>query len=456
MPELRAEIAELTNEIIRLIGQRNDLARKVGRMKTKVSLPAEDEKVEDSLLKQVIDECDRTGVERRAGLKVLKILLSESKRIQGVEHPQPPTPMSVFVKAVELQRKGVRMVRLDVGEPDFKPPKAVLEACAEALFSFKTHYTEARGIPELRAALRRYLSRNRNFVADEDEVAVTPSGKFAVYAALATLVREGESAIVIEPNWPAYKQVLQNIGAKAIVVRTELEQGWDIPVERIDDAVRPNTKAIVLSFPNNPTGKIISSSSFRAIVELADDRGLTVLSDEIYNEYSYRPCPSILETTPKKFVLTSSFSKTWAMTGFRVGYAVSSEELVSKISQITSLIVTSVPEFVQYAAIKALDSDDDVRKNVRTMKERIHSACDALDRINSLKYHRPDGAMYVFPRLTNESESGDRFSERLMEKGVSITPGSSFGDYPNFFRISLCQPEALIVEGIKRMGELLG
>lgn len=453
LDDLREDIAKVTKEIIALAAERNRLAGEVGKVKAKESLPVENQAVEDALTRDVIAECDRVGLDRRAGLKILSVLLAESKKAQGVPERAPPIP--IFAKALALQRKGVKLVRLDVGEPDFPPPRAVLKACSDALFAFKTHYTESRGIPELRDALRAYLRRKSGYNAEDGEVAVTPSGRFAVYAALASIVGEGESVVVIDPAWPSYKDTLWQIGAKPLVVNTRLEDDWVPSIEEVESMIRPHTKAIILSFPNNPTGNVASARLFEELVGLADDKGLTVISDEIYNDYSFKPCPSVLKTRPKKFILTSSFSKTWAMTGFRIGYAVSSPETIASMTKLVSLIVTSVPEFIQWGAIKALTADADVRRNVKEMKERIAVACRELDKVGSLEYFRPDGAMYVFPKITKRGESGDSFCEKLLEKGVSVAPGSNFGDYGQFFRISLGQQREVITAGIRRMGELL-
>ncbi len=453
LAELRAEIARNTKEIVRMVGRRNRLAQQVGRLKSEASLPAEDEAVEDALLNEVVSECDRVGLSRAAGLKIFRVLLEESKKTQGLRHSD--SPMESFAKALALQRQGVTVIRLDVGEPDFRPPRRVLEGCAEALYGFKTHYTEPRGIPELTGALRQYVAKKQHFDAGPEEVMATPSGRFAVYAALASTVGEGESAVVIEPNWPAYTDILASLHATPIHVHTELDAAWNPSLEEVKTAIRANTKALVLNYPNNPTGKVIAPRLFREISELADDRGLTVISDETYNEYSYRPCPSILDRPPKKFVLTASFSKTWAMTGFRVGYAISSKEMIASMAKIASLTLTSVPEFIQYGAIRALEADSDLRRNVRTMKERIGAVAKAIDQIDSLEYVKPDGSMYFFPALKDYEGTGDSFAHQLLGKGVSVTPGSSFGDYPKFFRISLGQPKEVLLEGVRRIGEAL-
>jgi len=455
---LREEIARITANIIETIGRRNELARQVGRIKDEASLPHQDDRVEDSIMRAVINECDRFGVSRGAGLKVLSVLLAESKRVQGGSTiGVSDSPMTAFEKAAEMQRLGKKVVRLDVGEPDFKPPRAVLEACSEALFSSKTHYTMARGIPELVSALRTYLKERNGFDARDEELLITAGGRFAVYASISSLVGEGESAVVIDPSWPAYKQALLQIGAKPIIVHTMLEDRWALSPDAVRDAVRPNTKAIILSYPNNPSGKIIDRKTFLDIVGIANDNGLTVISDEAYAAYSFIDCPSVLNSDAKSFVLAGTFSKTWAMTGFRLGYAVSSEMIIDKMLEAVSLMLTSVPEFIQYGAVKALESETEAEKNRRTMSQRVDSVCKELDRIESLRYYKPDGAMYVFPQAANRDFEAKRFADRLLEeRGVSVTPGEAFGDYPKSIRISLGQPVDVLVEGIRRIGEALG
>ncbi|MGD0637524.1 MAG: aminotransferase class I/II-fold pyridoxal phosphate-dependent enzyme [Nitrososphaerales archaeon] len=456
--ELREQVADKTREIIDSIAARNALAKRIGAVKTRDSLPLEDGRVEDSLVRLVIQECEDKGVDVQTGLKVLSAVLAEGKRVQGFQTKKSLiTPMMMSTKAREIEATGKKLLRLDVGEPDFHPPRAVLDATSEALYGFKTHYTGTRGIPELVTAVRRYLERRYHYSAKETELMSMPGGRFGVYMALSTTVKEGEGIVVIEPNWPAYKEVLQFIGGRASTVHTTLEEAWEPSVEAVHDAIRPNTRAILLSYPANPTGKIISPAKFKAIVDLANDHRLTVISDEIYNDYAYTECPSILGSGAQKFILTSSFSKTWAMTGFRVGYVVSSEENIAKMMKIQSLAITSVPEFIQYGAVKALDSDAEVAQNSRAMKERIEAACRELDEIGALQYVRPDGAMYVFPQARAVDFDSNAFTMKLLEqKGVTVSPGSGFGDYPRCFRISLGGSMETIVDGIRKIGELLG
>lgn len=459
LEELREKIADKTREIIDLAAARNDLVRKVGAVKMRGSLPVEDPKVEDALVKLVLRESEERGLDRQVGLKILNVLVTDSKRVQGFQSAKPVvTPMTMANKARQLEAEGKTVLRLDVGEPDFHPPKVVLDATSQALYGFKTHYTATRGIPPLIEAVRKYVDRKHHYQVKDSQVIVNPGGRFGVYMALATTVKEGESAIVIEPNWPAYKEALQYIGARPITVHTKLEEGWQPSVDEIHDAIRPNTRAIILSYPSNPTGTMISSEKFNEIVDVANEHGLTVISDEIYTDYSYKPCPTILESHARNFILTASFSKTWAMTGFRVGYTIAAEETISKMVTIQALLLTCVPEFIQRGAIKALDteSDPDVADNAAEMKQRIEIASRELDLLPALEYVKPDGAMYVFPQARKAEFDSVTFAMKLLEeKAVTVSPGTGFGDYPRAFRISLGGSRETITEGIRRIGELL-
>ncbi len=461
LQELREEVAATTKEIIKLVAKRAGLAKKIGEVKSRESLPIDNEKVEDALLEDVIRECKRLGLDQELGAKILSTLLKESKKAQrahGGGKQQPLiTPMVMMAKATEIERSGKKLIRLDVGEPDFRPPKAVLDAVSNALYSYKTYYTVGRGIPELLDALRTHLAtRYRYREAADNQLLVTPGGRFAVYSALATVASEGDSVIVVEPNWPAYKEGLDYIGARAITIHTTMEEMWEPSPERVKAAIRPNTKAIVLSYPANPTGRIMSKARFKEIVEIADERGLTVISDEIYNDYAYKPCPTILEDLPKRYILTSSFSKAWSMTGFRVGYSLAPAETSARMLKILGLMITCVPEFIQRGAAKALECHDEVSRNSRVMKERIDATTLELEKIGALEIVKPDGAIYAFPQARDPAFDSSAFAMELLEKkGVTISPGTGFGDYPRCFRLSLGQPQETITAGMRKIGELL-
>jgi aspartate/methionine/tyrosine aminotransferase len=201
----------------------------------------------------------------------------------------------------------------------------------------------------------------------------------------------------------------------------------------------------------------MGKSRFREIVEIADDHGLTVISDEIYNDYAYKPCPTILEHLPKRYILTSSLSKAWSMTGFRVGYSLAPAETSAKMLKTLSLMITCVPEFIQRGAIKALQAVEDVSRNSRVMKERIDETTAEIAKIDALEMVKPDGAIYAFPQAKDRSFDSAAFAMELLEKkGVTISPGTGFGNYPRCFRISLGQPQETLTAGVRKIGELLG
>lgn len=457
MESLRKDIANITRKIIQLIGTRNEIARRIGELKRLNGLPLQDEDVELKLRDQVINECKNSGVSEDAGLKVLSVLLSESKRIQGLDRDREVISlMSIFTRVRELERSGRRLIRLDVGEPDFEPPKVVVNGCIKALMESRTHYTEARGIPELIDAIREYIYNKYNREITNDEAIVTFGGRFAIISALQAIMREGDSCLIIDPSWPAYKQVIRYIGCRDVAMETSIDNGWEVDIEALKEKLN-SVRAIILSYPTNPNGKIISRDKFNEIVELCNEKDVTIISDEIYNSYAYRDCPSILDTECKSFIYTTSFSKSWAMTGFRIGFAISSREIISKMAKIQSLMLTSLPEFIQYGAINALKfAAEDVKRNSEIMRRRIELACSELDKIENISYYKPDGAMYIFPMIKKEGIECEEFCSKLLnEKGVSVVPGKGFGNYAKFFRISLGRDGKEIVEGIRRIGEFL-
>ena len=453
---LRKEVADTTAEIMRLVARRNDLAKRIGEIKSSESLPVDDARTENELLSLVVRESKKNGMDIQTGVKVLTLLIAEAKRVQRRGPDAVETPTAIMAMAKELERQGRKLVRLDVGETDFAPPRAAVEAAESAMRAKKTHYTGARGIPELVSAMRSFLMKKYGFRAGEEQLVAVPGGRFAIYAALASLMERGGSCVVVDPSWPAYKQILEQLGARTIAIKTTFEEGWEPPVQKIAESIREDTRAMILNYPSNPTGKVVSEKTFGALVKVARDAGITLISDEIYDTYSRVGVPTILHHDLDDWLYVGSFSKSWAMTGFRLGFSVGSASLIGKMVNFQALSFTSLPEFLQHSAIAALGCDAEVRKNAEEMQERMDRACEALDRVPRLRYHRPDGGIYVFPGVAADVPEPSKFAGRLLrEKGVTVVPGNSFGDYPEFFRVSLGGPTESILEGVRLMGELL-
>jgi aspartate aminotransferase len=460
--DLRKEIEEVTVEIFRLIGKRFVLAQKLASLKKEKGLSIEDADAETKLKEVVLKKCKSYGVDSNLGLRLLNLLIEESKNLQrniyktSEEKAAFSTPYEVFAEAKKIERTGKTLIHLEVGEPDFMPPEAVKESVADALKNNYVHYTETEGILQLREKIASVA--NEQFPADitPEQVIVTPGGRFAVFLGISSILSPGEEAIVFEPSWPAYKDCIKAAQAKVVIIPSKMENNWEPDLDALVSHITRFTKLIILNNPNNPTGKIIAKNVLRQIAEIAEENEVFILSDEVYSTFTFKPFKSILEFPNCKYIYVNSFSKTFGMTGFRIGYAISDVETIKKMGKIQNLCLTSVPEFIQYAAIKALDCREEAKKYAETVKERINFFCNALDKL-PLCYYKPDGGFYVFPKLLNENMDAQNFIKRLLtEKGVCVTPGTAFGEeYKNFFRIAACQPKKMLQEAVERMESLL-
>jgi aspartate aminotransferase len=281
---------------------------------------------------------------------------------------------------------------------------------------------------------------------------ITPGGRFAVFSAITSLLKTGQEVIIIEPAWPAYKECSDFVGARSKVLTTTLENKWAPDTERLEEMINSSTKMIVLNYPNNPTGKVLDDKTMKKIVLIAKDHGLYLLSDEVYADYVFGQFSSVLKHEYAKSIIVGSFSKRYAMTGFRVGYSIANKEIISKMAAVQAIAVTSVAEPMQRAALAALDVDPS--ENINLIKGRLDFVCSKLKKM-SLTFVEPDGAMYVYPQLP-KGEEDISLVEKLLEKGVAIAPGSGFGDsYRRFIRISACQPEKTLERGLDVMASVI-
>jgi len=449
LESLRHRVRDVTAQIMRNVHQRMELAKQIGEIKSNLGIDVKDEKVEHDVRVMVLSLADQMGMGRDFALQLLNILLSESEQVQVQKQQQTgkrQTHMGIFLKAKLLEASGKKIIHMEVGEPDYPPPAAAGNSLAESFKLKQYHYTETRGTPKLRNALAKKEHVN------EDQVMVTPGGRFAVFSAITSLLKASQELIVIEPAWPAYKECADFIGARTKVLRTTIESKWAPDLKQLEEMVNPGTKMIALNYPNNPTGKILDGNMMEKIVSIAKDNGLYLLSDEVYADYAFRKFSSVHEYGYGRSILVSSFSKRYAMTGFRVGYAVAAKDIIAKMAKVQAVGITSVAEPMQHAALAALGEDPS--KNVRTMKKRLDLICGKLKEM-SLRFVEPDGAMYVYPELPKGEDI--MLVEKLLDKGVAIAPGSGFGDhYQQFVRISACQPEKTLEKGLGVMASVIG
>jgi len=457
--EHRKKIEEITLEMIKLLKTRTDIAKQIGDAKANLGMTVTDEEREDALRTQVTKLCKEIDLDQSTALKFLNLLLNESVKVQS-ESKQ--THLSVFLKAKALEEEGKKIIHLEVGEPDFKPPKEVKTALAEVYDKGYGKYGSPKGITELREALAlREELYDRDGIPQIDYIMICPGARFAVYLAITTLLNPGDEIIVIEPAWPAYKDCALNAGIKVRTIKTTLETRWEPSVEQINNVINENTKMIVLNYPNNPTGKILPEKLLDSIMQTAKEHDLYVLSDEIYEDYYSGPGnvegespKEILTYRYEKSIITKSFSKSFAMTGFRIGYAIAEPSIIEKMSKLQALSLTNVSEPIQYVALQVIDSAfEAVQENAETIGARLEILVESAKDIG-LEFIEPDGAMYLFAKTKYKDFDATKFSEKLLEHGVAIAPGEGFGDYKEFFRITAID-ETKLMEGMTILDTVL-
>jgi aspartate aminotransferase len=448
---LREKVRGLTIQIMRAVHERMEFARKIGEVKSRLGIDIKDEKVENDIRMRVILLAEEIGMSTEFALQLLNVLLAESEHVQAQKSEQKTvekqTHLSIFSKARQLEASGKKIIHMEVGEPDYSAPARVGAALADSFKMKYYHYTDTQGITKLRDA----IATKEGGRISKDQVIVTPGGRFAVFSAITSLLRAGQDLIVIEPAWPAYKECADFAGARTKILRTTLENKWVPDIKQLEGIINSTTKMIVLNYPNNPTGKLLDHNTMKKIVLLAKDHGLYLLSDEVYADYVFREFRSILKYDYDKSIVVGSFSKRYAMTGFRVGYGIANKDIISRMATVQAVAITSVAEPMQRAALAALEVDPS--ENIQLMKSRLGFMSSKLKKM-SLRYIEPDGAMYIYPELPKGQDLP--IVERLLEKGVAVAPGSGFGDaYKRFIRISACQPEKMLEKGLDVMASVI-
>ncbi|SHO47924.1 Aminotransferase class I and II [Nitrosotalea sinensis] len=446
---LRDKIDKITFDILRLFKERNDIAKEIGNLKNNLKMNITNEERENQLRVKVLSLCKEIGLEEKMAMNMLNLLLNESVKIQSSEKQ---THLTIFLKAKKMEKEGKKIIHMEVGEPDFLPPQIVNNALSEIYHKGYTKYGDSKGMIEFRDALSKYILKKFGANTSSQNILISPGARFSVFLAISSLLSPGDEIIVIEPAWPAYRDNALNSGVKVRTVHTTLENKWEPKIEDIENTINKNTKMIVLNYPNNPTGKILPASLQDKIIELAIKNDLYVLSDEIYSEYANKPWKSVLTYGYPKSIITQSFSKSHAMTGFRIGYAISSPEIIEKMSKLQALALTNVSEPIQYVAMRALEAD--TSDNAKIIRNRLKSIIEKAKTMG-LDFVEPDGAMYLFAKIRQENFDSIEFTSKLLDAGVAIAPGDGFGNYNGFVRISACQPEDTLNQGMQIIEERL-
>ncbi len=344
----------------------------------------------------------------------------------------PSSTFKVLNLAKELERQGKDIVHMEVGEPDFDTPAHVKRAAEEALARGMTKYTPSAGLPELREAIAEHLA-TKGISTDSKNVIVTPGAKHAIFCALAATLDPGDEVIIPSPCW-TYEAMVRIAGGKPVLIESKQSDEFKVKVEQVQEALNRNTRMLLLNYPNNPTGAVMQQKDLQPIIDLAIDHELWVLSDEIYDCLVYdekHMSVMSLANAAERTIYINGFSKAYAMTGWRLGYAVAPVELVKEINKIQQASTTCAAGFVQAGGVAALCGPQDCVREMRDeYRKRRDAIVNGLNSIDEFECAKPAGAFYVFPRIKKPEVSSLDFCESLLrEAGVAAVPGSGFGPY---------------------------
>jgi aspartate aminotransferase len=344
------------------------------------------------------------------------------------------TAFEVLNKARALERQGKDIVHLEIGEPDFDTPANIVEAAVDALHKGWTHYGPSAGLPDLRQVIAEEISRTRLVDVTSDEVVVVPGGKPIIFYSLLALVDVGDEVIYPNPGFPIYESMINYAGARAVPIRLREERDFGLDVNELASLINDNTRLIILNSPQNPTGGVLSKRDIHDIADAIGDRNIMVLSDEIYSRllfegehYSIMSVPGFKERT----ILLDGFSKTWAMTGWRMGYGVMRPDLAAQITRLMTNSNSCTASFTQVAGIEAIRGDQSSVDRMRAEFQRRRDAFVAgLNQIKGFSCRLPKGAFYVFPNVQKTGWKSKKLADALLEEaGIACLSGTAFGDY---------------------------
>jgi aspartate aminotransferase len=365
--------------------------------------------------------------------------------------------LTVYTRAKELERAGGSIIHLELGEPDFHPAALVVDSLRGAVASGRDRYCPTRGIMPLREAIAEYLQRTRNVTARPDQVLVAPGCKMALALALMALIEPGDEVLYPDPSFPIYPSLSRGLGAKAIPFGLEEKNGFQPDLEEIASKITASTSLLIFNSPNNPTGTIFSVAALNKLADLAHKHNLWILSDEIYARIlfgtDYRSIWS-LPGMSERTVIIDGFSKSFAMTGWRLGYAVAPARVIDAMDLLVLNTFTCVAEFTQIAAIEALkDSSNAVNSMVSEYRNRRDLFISALNRIPGFRCITPDGAFYAWVNVEETGLPATDVQRLLLEEaGVAGIAGSAFGTLgENYLRFSLVSARNLLEEALERI-----
>ncbi len=369
------------------------------------------------------------------------------------------TAFEVLVRAKALEAQGKDVIHLEIGEPDFDTPSNVIEAGCEALKSGWTHYGPSAGQPELRAAIANYINSSRGTAFEADQVIVTPGGKPVMFFVILALVEAGDEALFPDPGFPIYRSMIDFAGATAVPIPLREERAFGIDLEELASLITPKSKLLILNSPANPTGGVLTRDEIAEIARLAVENELIVLADEIYSELIYEGEHVSIATMPgmaDRTIILDGFSKTYAMTGWRLGYGLMPRPLVEAVNRLMVNSVSCTSMAVQRAGLAALTGPQDevaaMREAFRTRRDLIVGGLNEIAGISCLS---PKGAFYAFPNISALGVTSKQFADRLLDEfGVAALAGTAFGGHgEGYLRLSTANSEANLSRALDRIDQ---
>ena len=381
----------------------------------------------------------------------------ELRLAKRMERLGTETAFEVLVKAKALEAQGRDIIHLEIGEPDFDTPGNIIDAGCDALRKGFTHYGPSAGLVELREAIAQYVSETRRVNVMPDEVVVVPGGKPIIFFSILALAEDGDEIIFPNPGFPIYESMINYVGAKAVPIRLREELDFRLDVDEFADLITDRTKLVIVNSPHNPTGGVLENKDIDAIAHAIGDRNIMVLSDEIYSqlifegeEHSIMSIDGMKERT----ILLDGFSKTYAMTGWRMGYGVMRADLATHISRLVTNSNSCTASFTQVAGIEALRGP---QKSVDAMRaefqKRREVMVGGLNKIKGFSCCVPHGAFYVFPNITETGWPSKKLADALLEDaGVAALSGTAFGEFgEGYLRLSIANSIENIEKALERI-----
>jgi aspartate aminotransferase len=369
------------------------------------------------------------------------------------------TAFEVLNKARALERQGKSIIHLEIGEPDFDTPANVVEAAVDALHKGWTHYGPSAGLPELRQTIADDVSRTRGVKVSPDEVVVVPGGKPIIFFTILTLIDEGDEVIYPNPGFPIYESMIHYVGGRAVPIHLREERDFSLDVDELAALITDRTKLIILNSPHNPTGGVMQRRDVEQVAKIIGERNILVLSDEIYSRllfegehFSIMSVPGMQERT----ILLDGFSKTYAMTGWRMGYGVMRADLATHIARLMTNSNSCTASFTQMAGIEALRGDQSsVDHMCAEFKRRREVFVAGLNKIKGFSCRMPKGAFYVFPNITKTGWKSKPLADALLEQaGVAALSGTAFGDFgEGYLRFSVANSLENLQQALDRVDD---